>query len=179
LRIVVAAFTAIADVRARVAAIAVRTGVRFTGREFDGSGLETILYALLLEIAVLWATGLAVAVLWAVGVLWAVALCGAAFRPALFDILAVADWLAAVPFACDRAMPGSSMLNIASAKRAVINVPRWQFRTIKTILPGWFLCLRSGRLVRRSVHNCRAILLPDLSAFLAILLPVLRPHRKV
>jgi hypothetical protein len=125
LRVVAAVFIASADVRVRAAAIALRTGVRFTGRELAASVLETILYVLVLELAGLWVTGLVAVALWA-----------AVFLAAVFDVLAAEDWLVDAGAACDRAMPCSESIDIASARQAVIKVLLWQFLTIKKLLRG-------------------------------------------
>ena len=108
------------EVRAREAAMEVRTGVRFAERELDTLVLETVLDAAVLDLTDLWAT-----VLDAMD-LWAVALGAAAFDAAAFDLPAfAADLLGGVGCACEKAARCSGTLNIASARQAVIEVLRW------------------------------------------------------
>ena len=116
MRAEVAAFTAMVEVRARVAAMELRTGVRVVERERNAVVFAAVLDAVVLDLTGRCATVLDEVVLWA-----------AAFDAAAFDLPAFAavDVLGDAGFACEKATRCSGTLNIASARKAVIDRLRW------------------------------------------------------
>jgi hypothetical protein len=114
------------EVRAREAAMEVRTPVRFAVRVLDTLVLETVLDAAVLDLTDLCATVLDAMALWGTA-FDAVAFDAAAFDAAAFDLpaFAAADLLGGVGCACEKAARCSGTLNIASARQAVIEVLRW------------------------------------------------------